>query len=121
MSSPPSSDAVAHSDVNPKNKELKGTYGQGGRTTLNIDTAGFNKTNPSLVYASMSSKYFGDPMSDSDSSFSSTFFSKVNTLERMTVQEVDSGSGFTSLGYASEYFSNLFRSHFSRTRTDEGA
>ena len=55
----------------------------------------------------MSSKHFGDSMSDGVSSFSSPLFSEVNALERTTAQEIDSGLGFTSLGYAfmsSEYF-----------------
>ena len=48
----------------------------------------------------MSSKHFGDPMSDRVSSLSSPLFSEVNALERTTAQEIDSGLGFTSLGYA---------------------
>ena len=57
--------------------------------------AGFNEMNPSLGYASTSSKYFGDPMSDRVS-LSSPLFPELNALEQMTVQEVDSAS----LGYA---------------------
>ena len=54
--------------------------------------AGFNKMNPSLGYASMSSKYFGNPMSDRVSSFSSPLFPELKALERTAAQEVDPAS-----------------------------
>lgn len=69
-------------------------------------------------------------MSDGVSSFSSPLFSEVNALERTTVQEINSGLGFTSLDtpYVLPVLHrpNQRRSprsavHFFRARTDEGA
>ena len=91
MSSPPSPDAAAHSNVNLRNKERKGMYGQGGRTILNIYTGWIQRDEPSLVL-----QVPRRPMSDRVSSFSSPLFPELNALERMAVQEVDSAS----LGYA---------------------
>ena len=96
MSSPPSSDAAAHSNVNLKNKELKGTYGQGSRTILNIYTSRIQRDGPLTGIRLYVLQVLRRPNERRVSSFSSPLFPELNALERMTMQEVDSAS----LGYA---------------------
>jgi len=75
----------------PQEQELKRAYRQGDSNTLNIYTAGFNRTNPSLGYGSMPSKYFKDPISDGVIVRYSTFPGgerKNYNLGRTTVHEV---------------------------------